>query len=50
MLPVIKPLAQLLKIDVHGLPQQLEQMQLLASAQLIPAEPINQPMEFVETS
>jgi hypothetical protein len=50
MLPVIKLLAQLLKIDAHGLPQQPEQMQLLASAQLIHVEPINQPMVFVETS
>ena len=50
MLLVIKLPALLLKIDVHGLLPQLEQMQLLANAQLIHVLHINQLLEFVETS
>jgi hypothetical protein len=50
MLPVIKLHAQLLKIDVHGLLPQLEQMQLPANVQPIHVEPINLPMVLVETS
>jgi hypothetical protein len=50
MLLVIKLHAQLLKIDVHGLLPQLEQMPLPANVQPIHVEPINQQLEFVETS
>lgn len=50
MLQVIKQLVLLLKIDVHGLQQLLEPMQLLASVPLIHVLLTNQLLEFVETS
>jgi hypothetical protein len=49
MLPMIKLLAQLLRIDVHGLLQLLEPMQLLANVPLIHVLLINQLLESAET-
>jgi hypothetical protein len=49
MLPMIKLLAQLLRIDVHGLLQLLESMQLLANVPLIHVLLINQLLESAET-